>query len=584
MPDRLPTTVAGHGDVRRLQGMIDRLAGVDQLTEQAFLQIGELVQAGHRRAVALTGLAEQALQSGGSESAEQTVTRLQLLTERSALWLTETHDQSRLICTILNALERDAEALSGPLHGLTKVVKTLHALRVATRIESARSHGQGGAVLGQELHHLGMLMQEKLGHITERCEVLATLRCRARSIEEQAQSGPLREAENEIRQARQLLGRVAAHCVRTADHTVRFQQCSAELTGNFEELIAALQFQDITRQRLQHICKALAGLCSELHDADGVVPATGNVCRLQHDQLTWAMGEFCEAVERLDENLRGMANGVRLLAADAKDALFAGSSEQCARIAPSLQAVTLCLENVQTTHLAAGQAVFAVCQAVRDVATLTGEIERLGEEMQLLAQNAAVSAAHGTAKAAGLTVIAGSIQTLAEDAGRHAAAMADGCRRVSNHAEELDARDQQFSGHESDLTLLLDETNSLIGRLLGVSQSFDAQFAAIGSQVDELGDSMRTTLERLDIRRQFLTQIDPVLEELDAVAREQDDAAGSGTDEHLLLGLRERYTMMSERKVHQQFLQRQTPRHAVAARSLPTPTLAEDLGSNVELF
>jgi uncharacterized protein YukE len=564
--------------------MNDRLAGVDQLTEQAFLQIGELVQEGHRRAVALTELTTQALQSGESESAEQTVARLQLLTERSALWLGEARDQSKMICTILNALEQDAEALSGPLRGLTKVVKTLHALRVATRIEAARSHGQGGMVLGQELHHLGTLMQEKLSHITERCEVLATLRCRALSIEEQAQRGPLREAENEIRHARQLLDKVAAHCVRTTDHAVRFRQCSAELAENFEELVAALQFQDITRQRLQHIGKALDGLGSELRDADAGVPAAGNICRLQHDQLSWAMEEFCEAIERLDENLRGMSNGVRSLADDARAALFAGSSEQCAQIAPSLQAVALCLEKVQTTHLAAGQAVFAVCQAVRDVAALTGEIERLGEEMQLLAQNAAVSAAHGTVKAAGLTVIAGNIQALAEEAGHCATVMADGCRCVSNQAEELDAQDQQFSGRESDLNQLLEEANRLLGQLEGVSQSFDAQIAAIGRHVDELGDGMQTTLERLDIRRQFLIQINPVLDELDSLAGEQGDLARNDTDDHLLLGLRERYTMMSERKVHQQFLQRQASRHAAAARSLPASPCVEDLGSNVELF
>lgn len=584
MPDSLVTTLPTPDMVRRLQVLSDRLAGVDQLTEQAFLQVGELVQEGHRRAVALTELAAQALQSGESESAEQTVARLQLLAERSALWLTEAGDQSRMICTILSALERDAEALSGPLRGLTKVVKTLHALRVATRIEAARGHGQSGMVLGQELHHLGTLMQEKLGHIAERCEVLAALRCRARSIEEQAQAGPLREAEREIHQARQLLGKVAAHCVRTTDHTVRFQQCSRELTGNFEELVAALQFQDITRQRLQHICKALDGLGAELHAADAGAPAIGYVCRLQHDQLSWAMDEFCEAIERLDENLRGMTNGVRLLAADARAALFAGSSEQCAQISPSLQAVIQCLEKVQTTHLAAGQAVFAVCQAVRDVADLAEEIERLGEEMQLLAQNAAVSAAHGTEKAAGLNVIAGNIQALAEEAGRCAAAMADGCRCVSGQAEELDARDQQFSGREADLNRLLEEANDLIGRLEGVSQSFDAQIAAIGRQVDELGDGMQTTLERLDIRRQFLTQTTPALDGLDELASEHGELFPGNADEQMLSGLRERYTMMSERQVHQQFLRRQTQPHAAAAKSLPAAALAEDLGSNVELF
>ncbi|MCM2264114.1 MAG: hypothetical protein NDI73_02870 [Desulfuromonadales bacterium] len=583
MPDLLPVPLQHRDAGRRLQSMSTRLAGIDQLTEQAFLRIGEQVRDGHRRAVVLTSLAERTLRLGEDASAEQTVTRLQLLIERSALWLTEAHDRSTIICAILATLAHDVEALSVPLRGLTKVVKTLQALRVATRIEAARSHGQGAQVLGQELHHLGTLMQEKLDHIAERCDVLATLRHRAMVMEEQAQVGPLLEADGEIRQARLLLGKVATHCVQTADHAVRTQQCSTELAGNFGELVAALQFQDITRQRLQHIRGALDGLGAVLLAEAGAKSATGDVCQLQHDQLALAVGEFCEAIERLGHNLRGMHNGVQSLADDTRAALFASSSEQCARIAPSLQAVTLCLEKVQTTHLAAGQAVFAVCQAVRDVADLTGEIERLGEEMQLLAQNAAVSAAHGSVRAAGLTVIAGNIQALAEDAGRYAAAMADGCRRVSGQAEELDARDQQSSDCESDLGALLEEARAKIGQLEGVSQSFDASIAVIGQQVAELGEEMQAALAGLDIRRQFLAHAEPVLEELRALAREHGAVERDVEDDHMLLSLRNRYTMMSEREIHHRFLRQHKESHAQDDRPLPVCS-ADDLGSNVELF
>lgn len=583
MPDLFPATHQHRDAGFRLQSMGARLGSIDHLTEQAFLRVGEQVRDGHRRALALTELAEQTLQLGENESAEQTVTRLQLLTERGALWLAEAHDRSTMICTILDTLAHDVQSLAAPLHGLSKVVKTLQALRVATRIEAARSHGHGALVLGQELHHLGTVMQEKLGHITERCDMLASLRHRALAVEEQAQAGPLSEAAGEIRHARLLLGEVATQCVRTTDHAVRFQQCSTELAGNFGEMIAALQFQDITRQRLQHIRGALDGLCASLLAEAGAKPATGNVCQLQHDQLALAVAEFCEATERLDHNLRGMYHGVQSLAEDTRAALISSSGEQCTRIAPSLQAVTFCLDKVQTTHLAAGQAVFAVCQAVHDVADLTGEIERLGEEMQLLAQNAAVSAAHGSVRAAGLTVIAGNIQALAEEAGRYAAAMADSCLRINDQAEELDARDQQSSGGESDLGALLEEARTLIGRLESASQSFETRIAVIGRQVAELSEEMQAALAGFDIRRQFLAHADPVLAELHALAREHGVAERNCEDDHLLLSLRNRYTMMSEREVHHRFLRQHAQKRTQDDR--PQPVLsADDLGSNVELF
>jgi len=560
--------------------MAERLGGADQLTEQAFLSIGEQVWNGRRQSAEMAGQAEISLQTSEVETVEQTVARLQLLTERSSLWLADARDQSRTICNLLKALERDAEALS--LRGLAKVVKTLQALRVATRIEAARSHGHGAQVLSLELQHLASLMQEKIEHIFARCEVLTSLCRRAMALEKRAQSGPLQEADVEIRQTRALLVGVAEQCVRTTDHSKDIHQCSTELAVNFAELVAALQFQDITRQRLQHIRETLEDVAAKIIADPGALISVGEVCLLQHDQLQWAIVEFCQAITRLDENLRGMATGVRDLADDACAALFAGSREQCARISPALQSVTSCLENVQTTHLAAGQAMFAVCRAVRDVASLSVEIEQLGEEMQLLAQNAVVSAAHGKTRAAGLTVIAGSIQDLAEEAGRYAVAMVNCCRQVSDQADGLDARDQRLGDREANLEALLEEARTLTERLEEGSHVLDAHIATIGRKVTVLAENIEVALTGLEVRRHFLAQVEPVVDQLRSLAQEHGMIVRDDQELAMLDGIRSRYTMKSERDVHQRFLKRQEEPVAAAA-DVPVVD-ANSLGDNVELF
>jgi hypothetical protein len=402
-------------------------------------------------------------------------------------------------------------------------------------------------------------------------------------VEEQAQAGPLQEAEVEIRQARLLLGTVAAQCVTSTDRASRLQQSSVELAGSFGELVAALQFQDITRQRLQHISEALDGLAAALSANAASGQEIAEVCQLQHDQLLLAIEEFGGALLRLDQNLLGMAGIVQGLADETGAALCAGNSDDCTRIAPALQAVSRCLENVQTTHLAAGQGVFAVCQAVRDVAGLAGEIEQLGEEMQLLAQNAAVSAAHGAVQAVGLTVIAGNIQILAETSGRLAVAMVDGCRQISEQAEALDARDQQFDTREANLGVLLEEARTLIGRLDDGRQLLDARIATIGQEAVEIGTGLNTARAGIDIRRQFLAQVEPLLAELPTMARELGGAVPIAGDNHTLNGLHKHYTMMSERVVHQRFLQQHAERRHSGARSVPAaPT--QHFGDNVEIF
>lgn len=551
-----------------LEQLAQRLAGIDRITEQEFLQLGTRIDSGQQRVMALAQAAEALLAPTGGETSEQIVMRLQLLTERCALWLDEARRQSLDICAILAELGGDVGTLRHPREGLNKVVKILQSLRVATRIEAARSRAHGALVLGQDLHGLSQTMREKIDYIAERCEVLATLLQRALQIEEQAQEGPLAAARAEINRTRQLLSGIAGRCVQANDQTALLQRHSSELATSFGELVAALQFQDITRQRLQHIAHTLRELAAQGGDAEKAV--LGRLCHLQHEQLRWATDEFAAAVDRLEANLQRMASEVQDLASETGDAVMASGGEQCARVAPSLQAVTECLQMVQTTHLAASQALFAVTQAVSDVSQLTDEVEQLGEEMQLLAQNAAISAAHGNQDGSGLTVIADNIQQLAEAAGRHAKTLTGHCRQISARAVDLDNLEQNYGGRDSSLDTLLAEACALLERLRDTGRDLDQQVEALGSQAQGLASDLKLAIVNFVVQRRFMEAVAPVLAGLQALSQ----SAGPLTEDDipLLEELQQRYTMMSQRQIHRQVLDGDA---AVGG---------DGLGDNVELF
>ncbi len=544
-----------------------QLTGIDRITEQAFLELGNRIDSGQQRVTLLAKEAAELLDPPDGESSEQIVMRLQLLTERCALWLDEARRQSLEICAILEELQRDVGTLRNPREGLGKIVKILQSLRVATRIEAARTFGHGALVLGQELQGLSQTMQEKIGFIAERCEVLSALLQRAQLVEQQAQEGSLAAARSEIGQTRQLLSGVAGHCVRTSDQASLLHRHSVELASSFGELVAALQFQDITRQRLQHIARTLDDLGDRAELEEGVV---GSLCHLQHEQLQWATEEFVAAVDRLVDNLQRMASDVQQLARETGAAVMAGGGEQCALVAPSLQAVTECLQTVQTTHLAASQALFAVTQAVRDVSLLTDEVEQLGEEMQLLAQNAAISAAHGAQHGAGLTVIADNIQKLAEDAGRHAQSLTTLCRQVSVKAGNLDELEQSYGGRDVDLETLLSEACALLERLRSTGLSLDRQVNSLGSQAQTLAGDLYQAIDDFDVRQRFVVAVEPVLAGLQALAAVSGSRPESS--DPLFEELQRRYTMMSQRHIHRQVVDG------------GSDAANQGLGDNVELF
>lgn len=585
MPVLNPAPTVVYGDDVGLYSLLDRLAGIDHLTERAFLQIGERVRGGHRALADLASEAEEVLQSAGGEAVGQMMSRLLLLTERGAQWLAEARSQAEAICATLVALDRERTVLSAPRAGLGKVVKTLQALRLATRIEAARKDGHGALVLGDELHHLGNLLQEKLAHVEERCEMLASLLQRALALETQARDGYLREAAGELGQTRVLLEKVSARFAGSAEQAGQFHRSTLALADNFGELVAALQFQDITRQRLKHIRETLRDLADgwQTH-SDAAATTFGRSCQLQHDQLHDAVGEFCAAIDRLEQNLHGMAEGVHALASDIRAALVTGGNRQWALIVPSLQGVMTALEMVQTAHLAAGQAVFAVCQVVRDVVELTGEIGLLGEEMQLLAQNAAISAAHGSKRAVGLTVIAGNIQDLAEEAGGYAIAMGDCCRQVSSRSDGLHLGDRQDNGREIELDELLNEARRLIELLESENRDLDARITAIGRVASELGDGLQEGMQGAILRQAVLDELEPVMVQLRLIAVAHGGGVSAGQrDGRALTRSWSRYTMKSERDVHRQFAGEHTP-EAGKIDELPADQAGAFLGSNVELF
>jgi hypothetical protein len=186
-------------------------------------------------------------------------------------------------------------------------------------------------------------------------------------------------------------------------------------------------------------------------------------------------------------------------------------------------------------------------------------------------------------QAVGLTEIAGHIQLLAEESGRLAVTMADGCRRISEQAEELDPRDQPVAGREADLDLLLVEARTLIARLDDGRQELDTRITAIGEQAVEIGHGLRAAQAEIDIRRKFLAQVEPVLAGFLDLVREHGGEERSAGDLHALDDLQKHYTMMSERFVHQRFLQQ----HALSRHDGGRPGAggaARQLGDNVELF
>jgi len=584
-----------------LDGLADTLAGVEAVTEQSFLELGNSIEKFHGRARDISQSAGEVFALLNGEDGEQALHRLQLLVERCNMWLNATNEKSSAIAVLLKKILDQINALELPVNSLKKVVKTLHSLRVSTRIEAAKGYASGTAVLAKALDELGVLVQEKVVEIFDLTESLIPVIERSISMENDAQSGSIRVASSEANKARRVLAAHVETFLETGHWTGRLKDSSDGVTRSFGEMVSALQFQDITRQRLEHVQKALNNLgrhlrqFSQRQDLSNDAEAErlfGSICRLQYDQLDLACREFVDAADNLAVNLDGMSTNVVAMASDTRSLLQVSddtSGNRYTIVLAALQSIALHLEKTWTIHQSTATNLAEVNEGVQKVSLLVKEIEFVSEEMQLLAINAAISAAHAQRQGAGLDVIARNIQDVAEEACHHAFALAQQCAAITEHAHSLQAIEEDDQSGLGGVKCLIEQARESMTNL----DSSYTKLLQLAEKVDrdarDLSHDVAQITSTLNISPLFREQLSPVLtrfKELSFSNEEGLSATENTSLETLFKELELCYTMASERQVHQSLMNNQ--KHLTDELAQEEDEWAacrqHDLGDNVDLF
>lgn len=584
-----------------LDGLVQGITRVEEVTEESFLKLGNKINALHANAKDISLHAGEALDVMHGEGGEATLQHLQLLVERCSLWLSATDNKSSEICALLKDVLAQINELELPVLGLRKVIKTLHSLRVSTRVEASKGYASGTEVLAKSLDDLGALVQAKVAEVADQLEGLIPVIHRSIEVEEGIRFGSIKRASTEIERARKLLSQFLETCLETGQWTDRLNKRSSGVASSFSEIVAALQFQDITRQRLEHVQKALESLSlhlatfSQRSDFSKDVQAKRLfrcICTLQHEQLEYAANEFVAAADNLSKNLQDMATNVLSMAMDTRELVRVSDDGSDNRYAVVLQALDLIAGHLETTGKAYNETatnLSVVTAGVEKVSELVDEIEFIGEEIQLLAINAAVSAAHARHMGAGLDIIAQNIQDVAEEACQHALALATQCKNVTGHSNRLqDVEEEDISG-AGDVNPLVKEAKEHMQKLDTSHMQLVALAGKIDAGASDLSREVSTIVVGLHIGEVFRQRLAPVQQRFWALGQGGGEvltkAENSSLDD-LFKDLELCYTMASERKVHQGFIggQELVADDANDPEDKWATGRQHDLGDNVDLF
>ncbi len=471
-----------------LSQVVEELQALNQRKEESFLALGASLEAVAARSGESSLLAQRATRVLSSResgvAAEGLMDMARRIGERMAGWEKESAGQAEVLREVLGLLGRVGEELGA----LRSVSRELNILGTATRVQSSRLR-QGGAAFLVLAGEIGGISQG-VGETTKR---LAQGSHRIRSGVE----GVLGRIRGDLARNRgrgeELLG-LSRGVLKTLETlgassgstTVSIGERSRQVSGALEELVVAVQYEDITRQELEKLAGEMAadpGLSAKGVWA-GRLSSVAREIRLQQERIRAQFQLLEGSVSGLwEETSRGHQAG----------STFLGELEKGMAAVAGLLSETL--EMGRTT----AEGLSRAAEAVGEMTAHLDPVAELGEDIGLLALNARVKAAHLGEEGAGLRIIAQAISEVSRRAQELSLILGGDLRQVGEAAARMsgDIRNA-MRDDEANLGTMVRELGAILDALRSLQKMVLDQLARIQDLSRSLVGELRETLARFE--------------------------------------------------------------------------------------
>ena len=429
-----------------LKQVIADLDHLNRHTEQDFLQIaGKLT--GFMKAVKLisselTGLAD--LLSGEQGLRASSALACALSRSREMSTRSEAGTQS------LSSMCQEADKLKKTLSGFQGTVSTFHTIAVLVRVETARL-GSAGADFGNLADDMRLLA----GDVQARIESALDAATRLLPPIEKALKRVSGQQQGQAKELPRLIAEVLASLAsfdemrnRAHSSSVRLGARYAAISDEFTKLIVSIQFQDITRQQIEHVIEALRKLGSEEAEAGGTVSHDRRnfaaILALQSSQMADAGAKFASSVasvtgslDVLVKHVQDMAGECQALTGHAEDdgnSFFLQMERGCAAILISLGE---CAEAADATIATGG----GLSETTEQMRNSIQEIRAIEIQIQRMALNAGIRATLIGESGNALWVLAGSMQQLARESEQRSEILGESLGVMTEEARRLFSQD-----------------------------------------------------------------------------------------------------------------------------------------------
>ncbi len=538
----------GSASLAALDPVIAELEVLNRSTEQDFLAVGEQLAGFRTVARRISGdmAALTDLISGehGRKASEALARMLDCATQMC--------DRTARSGDALSGVQKISGRIRADFCKLVETVATIRALCPLTRIETSRLGAASADFidLSDAVTPLSDSIQSSGKNVMEASALLD--KCIQSGIRHgvERSARQVKEVRSLITSVVESLGCFEQRQQRAREASLRQKEQHAAVCAAIEDLVHAIQFQDITRQQIEHVAEALGKMRSGAGSRTGL--------RLQSSQLKVAGETFARSIAQIEANLGTIAARVAEMAEAARtllgfsenegDSFFLQMEDRFGRI---LEAAGACGKGqcaVQSTVSELTTTISAMRESVQEIRTIEIQIQRI-------ALNATIRSAHIGSRGDALNTIAAVMHRVSFDSSRNTEEVATLLDSLSEASGRVNGDE---CGAQPDTEIILGELRGEIADLHTSSQSSFAHVHRIASLGSELSEALRSARAELKVGPLFAHTIAQACGELDRVA--------AGCAVHSGIGEFEKhYSMQSERDVH-------------------ASVVRDGLGDNVDLF
>ncbi|PTY02453.1 hypothetical protein DB347_23920 [Opitutaceae bacterium EW11] len=594
---------------REIAALRQDLPAVAREIERTFLGIGDRLEATSTGCARLVDSGRRLADVfGGADNPVDNATRL---VRESLEFVERSVRHSEQILEGVRSCETEIARLQNQAAELERGFSSLRSIEVFFRVESASLPPEARGVfltLTAGMANLQVLVETGFGQEFER--LAATRRTLSLLSEEWARVvGQQREKTDSSRtEIEEALHRLSAVQSRQLDQQRAFQAATEAIGNQTAPLVLCLQFQDITRQKMEHVQAALETLDSSESSASELPtssPKAEQTARLEAEQLTGIIDNLEQAndglrsgAEAILAELRGLET---VLENDARNGVVDALDETASTLLGLLERLRELVSAADAAARSAVEAVGSFSQLADNVASRAGS---LAMDIHLIALNTQVQAA--------LVANGRSLEVLAQETSRIAIHVGELSQSVSGDVAQVNGQLRQISEQCGEFQRATEERRGLLEvQTLRLPGQLRAQRETAIEAIDALRQTSSTLTEHAhawqgeyhaptatgSLARLRALLVEYAAEcERDGLVRDNSQVPEDSLADHA-----HRYTSEEERRIHRRVAGLPRPDVSAATLSLDAPSQtiapnaalvsdaratapAEALGENVELF